>query len=37
MYDELMMSGVNPQQHKQPTNTTTMVMAPLAHTVMWIQ
>jgi hypothetical protein len=29
-YDELVTSRVNPQQHKQPTNTTTMVMVPLA-------
>jgi hypothetical protein len=31
------MSQVNPQQHKQPTNTTTMVMALLAPPVAWIQ
>jgi hypothetical protein len=31
------MSRVNPQQHKQPTNTTTMVMAPLAPPAAWIQ
>jgi hypothetical protein len=29
-YDELVTSRVHPQQHKQPTNTTTMVMDPLA-------
>jgi hypothetical protein len=29
-------SQVNPQQHKQPTNTTTMVMAPLAPPAAWI-
>ncbi len=31
------MSGVHPQQHKKPTNTTTMVMEPLAKTAAWIQ
>jgi hypothetical protein len=35
-YDELMMSQVNPQQHKQTTNTTTMVMAMLTPPAMWI-
>jgi hypothetical protein len=30
------MSQVNPQQHKQPTNTTTMVMALLASPAAWI-
>jgi hypothetical protein len=30
-------SQVNPQQHKQPTNTTTMVVEPLAPPVAWIQ
>jgi hypothetical protein len=30
-------SQVNPQQHKQPTNTTTMVMAPLTPLAAWIQ
>jgi hypothetical protein len=29
-------SRVNPQQHKQPTNTTTMVMETLAPPVAWI-
>jgi hypothetical protein len=29
-YDELVTSQVNPKQHKQPTNTTTMVMEMLA-------
>ncbi len=29
-YNDLVTSQVNPQQHKQPTNTTNMVMAPLA-------
>jgi hypothetical protein len=32
-----MMSRVHPQQHKQPTNTTTMVMEPLAPPAAWIQ
>jgi hypothetical protein len=27
----------HPQQHKQPTNTTTMVMEPLAPPAVWIQ
>jgi hypothetical protein len=31
------MSQVNPQQHKQPTNTTTMVMKPLTPPAAWIQ
>jgi hypothetical protein len=31
-----MMSQVNPQQHKQTTNTTTMVMVPLAPPAAWI-
>jgi hypothetical protein len=31
------MSRVHPQQHKQPTNTTTMVMEPLALSAAWIQ
>ncbi len=31
------MSRVYPQQHKQPTNTTTMVMVPLAPPAAWIQ
>jgi hypothetical protein len=35
-YDELVMTQVNPQQHKQPTNTTTMVMEPLAPPAVWI-
>jgi hypothetical protein len=30
-------SRVNPQQHKQPTNTTTMVMEPLAPPAAWVQ
>jgi hypothetical protein len=30
------MSWVNPQQHKQPTNTTTMVMEPLTPPAAWI-
>jgi hypothetical protein len=30
-------SRVNPQQHKQPTNTTTMVMEPLTPPAAWIQ
>jgi hypothetical protein len=30
------MSQVNPQQHKQPTNTTTMVMEMLAPPAAWI-
>jgi hypothetical protein len=29
-YNELVTSRINPQQYKQPTNTTTMVMEPLA-------
>jgi hypothetical protein len=36
-YNELVMSRVNPHQHKQPTNTTTMVMEPLAPPAAWIQ
>jgi hypothetical protein len=32
-----MTSRVHPQQHKQPTNTTTMVMEPLAPPAAWIQ
>jgi hypothetical protein len=31
------MSRVHPQQHKQQTNTTTMVMEPLAPPAVWIQ
>jgi hypothetical protein len=31
------MSLVHPQQHKQPTNTNTMVMEPLAPPAAWIQ
>jgi hypothetical protein len=31
------MSQVHPQQHKQPTNTTTMVMELLAPPAAWIQ
>ncbi len=30
------MSRVHPQQHKQPTNTTTMVMEPLCSPAVWI-
>jgi hypothetical protein len=36
-YDELVTSRVHPQQHKQPTNTTTMVMEPLAPPAVWTQ
>ena len=36
-YDELVTSRVNPQQHKQPTNITIMVMEPLAPPAAWIQ
>jgi hypothetical protein len=36
-YNELVTSQVNPQQHKQPANTTTMVMEPLAPPAGWIQ
>jgi hypothetical protein len=32
-----MMSQVDPQQHKQPTNTTIMVMEPLNPPAVWIQ
>jgi hypothetical protein len=35
-YIELVTSRVNPQQHKQPTNTTTMVMEPLTPQAAWI-
>ncbi len=35
-YDQLVTSRVNPQQHNQPTNTTTMVMEPLAPPAAWI-
>jgi hypothetical protein len=35
-YDELVMSRVNPQQQKQPTNATAMVMEPLAPPAAWI-
>ncbi len=31
------MAQVHPQQHKQPTNTTTMVMEPPAPPAVWIQ
>jgi hypothetical protein len=34
-FDELVTSRVNPQQHKQPTNTTTM-MEMLAPSAGWI-
>jgi hypothetical protein len=36
-YDELVTSRVHPQQHKQPINTTTMVMEPLTPPAVWIQ
>ncbi len=36
-YNELVMSWVHPQQHKQPTNTTTMVMEPLTPPAAWLQ
>jgi hypothetical protein len=36
-YDGLVTSQVNPQQHKQPTNTITMVMEPLAPPAAWIR
>jgi hypothetical protein len=29
-------SQIHPQQHKQPTNTTTMVMEPLAPPAEWV-
>jgi hypothetical protein len=32
-----MTSRVHPQQHKQPTNTITMVMEPLTPPAAWIQ
>ncbi len=35
-YNELVTSQVHPQQHKQPTNTTIMVMEPLAPPAAWI-
>jgi hypothetical protein len=35
-YDELVTSGVHPQQPKQQTNTTTMVMEPLTPPAAWI-
>jgi hypothetical protein len=35
-YNELVMSQVNPQQHKQTTNTTTMVVEPLASPAAYI-
>jgi hypothetical protein len=35
--DELVTSRVHPQQHKQPTNTTTMAMELLAPPAAWIQ
>ncbi len=35
-YNELVMVRVNPQQHKQPTITTTMVIKPLAPPAVWI-
>jgi hypothetical protein len=36
IYDELVMSRVHLQQHKQPTNITAMVMDPLAPPAAWI-
>ncbi len=36
-YDGLVMLRVHPQQHKQPTNTTTLVMELLAPPAAWIQ
>ncbi len=36
-YNELVTSRVHPQQHKQPTNTTTMVMEPLTPPAAWIR
>ncbi len=36
-YNELVTSRVHPQQHKQPTNTTTMVMEPLTPPAAWVQ
>jgi hypothetical protein len=36
-YNGLVTSQVNPQQHKQQTNTTTMVMKLLASPAAWIQ
>ncbi len=36
-YDELVTSRVNPQQHRQLTNTTTMVMELLTSPAAWIQ
>jgi hypothetical protein len=35
-YDELVTSQVHPQQHKQATNTTTMVMELLNPPAAWI-
>ncbi len=35
-YNELVSSRVHPQQHKQPTNTTTIVMEVLAPPAAWI-
>jgi hypothetical protein len=37
LYHFFVTSRVHPQQHKQPKNTTTMVMEPLAPPVAWIQ
>jgi hypothetical protein len=34
-YHELVTPRVTSQQHKQPTNTTTMVMEPLAPPAVW--
>ncbi len=36
-YNEFVTSRVHPQQHKQPTNATTMVMELLAPPAVWIQ
>ena len=36
-YNKLVTSRVHPLQHKQQTNTTTMVMEPLAPPAAWIQ
>jgi hypothetical protein len=36
-YNGLVMSQVDSQQHKQPTNTTTMVMELLASPAAWIR
>jgi hypothetical protein len=36
-YNELVTARVHPQHHKQPKNTTTMVMEPLTPPVAWIR